>query len=154
GSLLALATYPVFFENHFTRKAQATIWGWGLGAFACCCGYCAVKLLKAERQGLNKETRALDSTGGIKPNPVGGEQRPAGEAAGPTVFTRLLWVILPACASALLLATTNKLCQDIAVIPFLWVLPLGLYLLSFAICFDSPRWYMRLPFGLAFLGAL
>ncbi len=54
----------------------------------------------------------------------------------------------------LLLATTNKLCQDVAVIPFLWVLPLALYLLSFIICFDSPRWYVRFPFTLALIAAL
>ena len=54
----------------------------------------------------------------------------------------------------LLLATTNKLCQDVAVIPFLWVAPLALYLLSFIICFDSPRWYVRFPFALALVAAL
>src|SRR5207302_7954563 len=48
---------------------------------------------------------------------------------------------------------TNKMCQDVAVIPFLWVLPLALYLLSFIICFDSPRWYVRFPFTLALIGA-
>jgi hypothetical protein len=53
----------------------------------------------------------------------------------------------------LLLATTNKLCQDITVIPFLWVLPLALYLVSFVICFDSPRWYARFPYALALLAA-
>jgi spermidine synthase len=50
---------------------------------------------------------------------------------------------LPACSTALLLAITNRLCHDIAVIPFLWVLPLGLYLVSYILCFDSPRWYVR-----------
>jgi hypothetical protein len=54
----------------------------------------------------------------------------------------------------LLLATTNKVCQDVAVIPFLWVLPLALYLLSFIICFDNPRWYVRFPFTLALITAL
>ena len=68
--------------------------------------------------------------------------------------TCLLWLLLPACASVLLLATTNKMCQDVAVIPFLWVLPLALYLLSFIICFDSPRWYVRFPFTLALVAAL
>ena len=63
----------------------------------------------------------------------------------------LLWLLLPACASTLLLATTNKMCQDVAVIPFLWVLPLALYLLSFILCFDSPRWYKRLPYTLALI---
>src|SRR5262249_28025323 len=48
-----------------------------------------------------------------------------------------------ACGSAMLLATTNLLCEDVAVTPFLWVLPLCLYLLSFILCFDHPRWYRR-----------
>src|SRR5207245_267968 len=65
--------------------------------------------------------------------------------------TKLLWLALPACASVLVLAFTNKICQDVAVIPFLWVLPLGLYLLSFIICFDSPGLYSRTVFSLAFL---
>jgi len=66
----------------------------------------------------------------------------------------LLWLLLPACASALLLATTIKLCQDVAVVPLLWVLPLSLYLLSFVICFDNPRWYVRGLFALALIATL
>lgn len=46
-------------------------------------------------------------------------------------------------ASLMLLATTNHICQDVAVIPFLWVIPLALYLITFIICFDHPRWYER-----------
>src|SRR5262245_3371698 len=46
-----------------------------------------------------------------------------------------------------LLAITNHLCQDIAVVPFMWVIPLSLYLLSFIICFDNERWYLRKTFG-------
>ena len=56
---------------------------------------------------------------------------------------RLVWMGLAACASALLLAVTNHLTQNVAAIPFLWVLPLSLYLLSFILCFDSDRWYNR-----------
>jgi hypothetical protein len=52
-------------------------------------------------------------------------------------------VALPACASALLLGTTNTLTQDVAPVPFLWVLPLALYLLTFVLAFDHPRWYSR-----------
>jgi len=55
----------------------------------------------------------------------------------------VLWVVLPALASIMLLAVTNHLCVDVAAIPFLWVLPLALYLLSFIICFDNERWYFR-----------
>jgi len=52
-------------------------------------------------------------------------------------------VPVAACASVLLLAVTNKICEDIAVVPFLWVLPLSAYLLSFIVSFDNPRWYGR-----------
>ena len=54
-----------------------------------------------------------------------------------------MWVSLSACGSLFLLASTNKITQDIAPIPFLWVIPLALYLITFIICFDSPRWYKR-----------
>jgi hypothetical protein len=60
-------------------------------------------------------------------------------------------VALAACASVLLLATTNYICQDLAVIPFLWVLPLSLYLLSFIFCFESDRWYRPGIFHALFL---
>ena len=56
---------------------------------------------------------------------------------------RLCWLVLPACASLMLLAATNHICQDVAAVPFLWVMPLSLYLLSFIISFDHERWYVR-----------
>jgi hypothetical protein len=56
---------------------------------------------------------------------------------------KLLWLLLPACGSLMLLATTNHVCQEVAVVPFLWVIPLALYLVSFIICFDHERWYRR-----------
>ena len=43
----------------------------------------------------------------------------------------------------MLLAMTNHICQDVAVVPFLWILPLSLYLVSFIICFDKDAWYQR-----------
>ncbi len=66
----------------------------------------------------------------------------------------LLWLSLPAVASTLLLAVTEKITQDIAVVPFLWILPLGLYLLSFIICFDNPKWYKRPLFLTLFILAI
>jgi hypothetical protein len=74
------------------------------------------------------------------------------------VQSRLLWIALAACGSAMLLATTNLLCEDVVVTPTLWVLPLCLYLLSFILCFDHPRWYRRrifLPlYAVSICGAL
>jgi FtsH-binding integral membrane protein len=57
-----------------------------------------------------------------------------------------LWLGLAASASVLLLAVTNHLTQDVAAIPFLWILPLSVYLLSFIVCFESPRFYRRAVF--------
>jgi hypothetical protein len=48
----------------------------------------------------------------------------------------------------MLLAITNDLSQEVAVTPFIWVLPLAIYLLSFIICFDHARWYSRRLFVL------
>ena len=52
------------------------------------------------------------------------------ESPGPSLDERLLWLGLAACGSILLLAITNQLTQNIAAIPFLWILPLGIYLLT------------------------
>ncbi|MCX6922251.1 MAG: fused MFS/spermidine synthase [Verrucomicrobia bacterium] len=151
GSLLALVSYPFFFETHFTRKLQAGMWGWGLVAYVLCCGFCAVRLWKSEVPSLKSEVQSQE--------PEVGHHGPSSTPAAAinyqlSTINQVLWLLLPACASVLLLATTNKLCQDVAVIPFLWVLPLALYLLSFIICFDSPRWYVRYPFTLALIAAL
>jgi hypothetical protein len=139
GSLLALVSYPIWFETHFTRRTQALLWGWGLAVYVACCAICAIKVWKLAS--LKSDSEA-----------AGGENLET--CTGTSVVSRLLWVFLPACASVLLMATTNKMCQDVAVIPFLWVLPLALYLLSFIICFDSPRWYLRFPFMLALIAAM
>ena len=71
-----------------------------------------------------------------------------------SAFTIVLWLLLSACGSALLLATTNQLCQEVAVIPFLWVVPLALYLITFIICFNSERATDRLLWGLLLVGAM
>jgi hypothetical protein len=58
-----------------------------------------------------------------------------------STLDRVLWVALAACGSGLLLAVTNQLCQDVAVVPLLWIVPLALYLVTFIISFAG--WYSR-----------
>jgi spermidine synthase len=176
GSLLALVSYPFFFETQFTRKTQAGLWAWGLVAYVLCCGFCALRLWKSEGLKLKSGIQTPESDAAAPstlstPTPQHSTTPllhhsptpPIHQSTNPIIhqsppasppLTHLLWLLLPACASVLLLATTNKLCQDVAVIPFLWVAPLALYLLSFIICFDSPRWYVRFPFTLALIAAL
>jgi len=128
GSLLALLGYPFVVEPLLTRSAQAWVWSAGFAGFALLAGLCAWR----------QRTVPAEPPPAAPAAPLA-----AADAAAPTPGTRLYWVVLPALATLLLAATTSKLTTDVAVIPFLWVLPLALYLLSFILCFDHPRWYAR-----------
>jgi hypothetical protein len=116
-----------------TLGSQAAAWSWAYGAFVLLCGWGALR-----------ESVARDPAQSMDREP---ERRVEG-ATAPRFTTVLLWLGLSAAASAMLLATTNQMCQEVAVVPFLWVLPLALYLLSFIVCFDHERWYQRRRFGL------
>ena len=125
GSLLALASFPFVFEPLMSRAATATLWTAGFFGYAGLIVACAGALWRVGAGAVPLEHKA-----------------PA-IAAPPSGRDRVFWLVLPMAASVELLAVTNKVTLDIAVIPFLWVLPLGLYLLSFILCFDHPRWYRR-----------
>ena len=131
GSLLGLLTYPFLIEPSLTVSAQAWLWCVGYSLYVGACVFCS-------RFGSLQD----DSSSEI----AHGEP-----AQNPGSRIRLLWVGLPACASVMLLATTNVISQQVAVIPFLWVIPLCLYLGSFILCFESPRWYRRSVFQPLFL---
>ena len=138
GSFIALLAYPFWVETHFGRQQQTLLWSVGFAVFVVGCGYCAWRL------------RAHVTT----PNPVAASQiEETSSVAKPTWHRQLAWLLLPTCASALLLATTNVLCQDMAVTPFLWVLPLALYLLSFVICFAGELWYSRIGCASVLVGS-
>jgi SAM-dependent methyltransferase len=89
------------------------------------------------------------------PDPAPMVETPAGASAAadiepmaepvprPGWRVKALWLALPAMGTWLLLAVTNHITQNIASVPFLWMLPLTLYLASFIICFDHERWYHR-----------
>lgn len=141
GSLLALVAFPFVFEPHLSRQVQAAGWKWGLVGFVVCVALCARQLWQATRPGSAPAQPPLPGTSAepVLEGTAGGAEEVLPENRG----AWWLWVALPACSTALLLAITNRLCHDIAVIPFLWILPLGLYLLSYILCFDHPRWYAR-----------
>ena len=127
GSLAALLTYPFLVEPNMTTSSQSAIWSAVFGVFAIGCAGCAwVMWRRVSRDNANDE-----------------HQRESQDSDRPTLGISLTWLALAAFASATLLATTNHVCQDIAVIPFLWVIPLSLYLVTFIICFDKEAWYVR-----------
>jgi len=139
GSLGALLTYPFLVEPTLTTGWQGSIWSGAFVLYAVLCGLLAV---------------SAGRTGAPEPS-VHGARSPADSMVGtaPPLEHRLAWLGLPALASMMLLAITNHVCQDVAVVPFFWVVPLSLYLLSFIICFDGEGWYCRWLYGILTAGA-
>ncbi len=125
GSLLGLLSYPFFIEPHLGLDTQTLLWSGGFGLYTIICLWGAIPLIRLHSQ-----------------------EPPSNPIESPTapnhpIPEKVLTLALAACGSLVLLASTNQICRDIAVIPFLWVLPLSLYLISFMLCFDHPRWYNR-----------
>ncbi len=120
GSFGGLIAYPLLVEPLLPLKAQA--WGWSAG-------YLLLLVLVA----LVARTRR-DS-----PEPQG-NILPQGAKPAEISRKRLAhWVILAAVPSGLMLSTTTHITTDIFAMPLLWVVPLGLYLLSFSIAFADRR---------------
>ncbi len=126
-SMLALLSYPFLIEPNLPSRMQALVWSGGFVGFAV----------------LGAITAWRTSAESIAPAAETATQK---LAPAPTWTARLLWLGLAAAASVLLLAVTTHLTQDVAAIPFLWILPLAVYLLSFIICFEAPRIYHRTVF--------
>ena len=122
GSLIGLLGYPLLVEPHLTLKQQAWAWVAVFGLFV-------VAVL-----GMAKAVARAPSP--VTPEaPVVRSPVRAGDFVG--------WAALASVPSIMLLAVTNQLCQEVAVSPLLWVLPLAAYLLSFVLTFESARWYSR-----------
>jgi len=149
GSLAALLTFPFVFEPTFASDTQAGMWTAAFGLFAVLCGLCAVWIYRMARVQISADAADVSAKDTLADGAIMTvvSQQPSGGQ-------KVLWIALPACASLLLLATTNYVCEDVAVIPFLWVVPLSLYLLTFIICFDHPRWYRPMLMSGIALGLL
>ncbi|MEI8383025.1 MAG: fused MFS/spermidine synthase [Planctomycetota bacterium] len=132
GSLLALLAYPFVFERWLAKPDQTVAWSCAFALFAILCSVCAA--LVCWQVGAAGKIVRTELDAGIS------------QSSPPTAGLVLLWFALSMVASMFLLASTNQICLDVAVIPFLWVIPLALYLLTFIICFDGDHWYQRRVF--------
>jgi len=139
GSLLGLLGYPFLVEPYLRLGDQSLYWSIGFALFAGMCLWSAWQLFSHTETSV-----ALTDDAGTET--VGSSQADGDRRPQPSVFNCLMWTLLAFAASAILLATTNQMCQEVASVPFLWVLPLALYLLTFIICFENPRWYRRALF--------
>ncbi len=127
ASMLALLGFPVLFEPWFSLPQLGWMWSAMYGAFVLACAATAWASL-----------RRIDAS---EADRAGAEALATSPA--PTLAVQLRWLALAAMGSVMLLAVTNHVTQNVASVPFLWVLPLSLYLLSFVLTFDHPRWYKR-----------
>jgi hypothetical protein len=161
GSLLALLSYPFAVEPALSTVAQSYLWSALFVAFAfLCAGSAVVTWRRIEKESGPGMAAAGDHRGSPElTRPVHDGREPgdsvrADDGPRPTWNLIGLWFGLAMVPSVLLLATTNRVCLDVAVVPFLWIVPLALYLITFILCFDGQRWYWRRPWVLAAGGSL
>jgi len=126
GSLLALLAYPFFLEPRLALSATGTLWSIGFVSAGIVILGCAV---------LAARSRLTES----HPHLL----RPKSLAVGPTQI--LLWVSLSGTAVVLLMAFTSELCLDLASVPFLWMIPLTVYLATFILCFGADHTRSMIP---------
>ena len=120
GSFAALFAYPVVVEPFLTLREQSHIWSMGFAVLA-----------------------VLIATAGVLASRHPAEAAaPTATAAAVTPFsTRLRWMALAAVPVGLVIAVTSYISTDIASAPFLWVVPLALYLLTFVAVFRERPWF-------------
>ncbi|MGA2548587.1 MAG: hypothetical protein ABSF50_00440 [Burkholderiaceae bacterium] len=123
GSLIGLLAYPFAIEPYASAGTQARLWS------AAYLVDVLLLTLSAWRMGLIRRVRAPASK--------------AWEGTRPPIGTYAFWVASATLGCVLLLSVTNHITQNIASIPFLWIVPLSLYLSSFIVCFESPMGYRR-----------
>ncbi len=152
GSLLGLLAFPFAIEPFASSRTQSIVWSFGYALFAAACAATAWQSAR------NAQHLAAS------PAPTPPDAGTAAHEAPPSVADYTLWLAFAALGSVLLLAATSHITQNITSVPFLWVLPLTLYLLTFVIAFEGrggrgwydPRWgiYVALAFAVAMAAGL
>ena len=120
GSFVALMTYPFVVEPLFTLRTQILTWSVGYVVLILLIAAAAVIVARAGKP-------SIDTAG------------PATVAA-PTIAERTMWTVFAAIPAGLVVAVTAAISTDLAAAPFLWVLPLSLYLLTFVAIFRDRAW--------------
>lgn len=130
GSLLALPAYPLLLEPYLGTTDCARLWSALYAVFAVSCALTGFFTLRGQASATPQATTAAHG----------------GDAKALSKSHVLGWLLLSSASTCLLLSVTNHLTQNVASVPFLWVMPLAIYLITFIICFDRPAWYRRVFF--------
>jgi hypothetical protein len=137
GSLLALIAYPFAVEPWITAAQQSYGWTAAYVLFVLLCGASALYSIRHA---------SLTDTTGAQAVP---DRGPA-----PQLRDYVMWLVLSAMGSFMLLGVTNHITHDVAAVPFLWILPLTLYLVTFILCFEGRGWYQRRIFVVPLLAVV
>jgi SAM-dependent methyltransferase len=122
GSFAGLIAYPLLVEPFMSLRSQTLLWTAIYVALMASVVACAVQLWRS------------------KPAPAEGGNAAISTDSAISWRTRLYWIVLAAVPSGLMLSTTSHLTTDLMAMPLIWVIPLGIYLLSFSIAFaDNQR---------------
>jgi SAM-dependent methyltransferase len=136
GSLLGLVSYPFIIEPYVSTQHQAWVWSTAYAVFT-------VLVILV---GLRAMRRPMASA------PSGGVQTGTEESTHRiSLQDHFFWFCMAGLATLLLLAISSHITQNVASIPFLWILPLSLYLLTFVLAFEGRGgrgWYRRETFML------
>ena len=133
GSLLGLLGYPMLIEPRLRLTQQSRFWAVGYGILVVLVLCCAAMMWRRRAPKPGLDTHACDDF----------------EGARPVAWRRRLrWMLLAFVPSSLMLGVTTYITTDVAPIPLLWVVPLGLYLLTFILVFArrpllAPAWLGR-----------
>ena len=127
ASLLALVAYPPLIEPWIPTRTQSLAWSAGYVLFVLSCAAAGFFSLRTA----------------ARPDAVSGIAVDADPAPAPSARDHALWLLLSALGSAMLLAVTNHITQNVASVPFLWIVPLVIYLVTFILCFEGRGWYQR-----------
>jgi hypothetical protein len=150
GSFAGLIAYPFVIEPMLPLRVQTFAWSLGFAGFAVMVAIVATVAASAAGGAKGKTTPPQPDTG-------------APGAPAPALSERLSWLALAAIPSGLTIAVTAHLATDVAAAPFLWVVPLALYLLTFVAIFRNRPWvkhetvaaaaaFMAAPLAISILG--
>jgi hypothetical protein len=133
GSLLGLLGYPILIEPRLRLAQQSRFWAVGYGVLTVLVLCCAATMWRRRAPESSSDTSASDDLEGARP--VAWRRRSR-------------WMLLAFVPSSLMLGVTTYITTDVAPIPLLWVVPLGLYLLTFILVFArrpllAPAWLGR-----------
>ncbi len=127
GSLLALIAYPFVVEPWVTTLQQSGGWTAAYVGFVVLCVASALYSVRA----------------GVRFAPAAAAVAAVNDGPAPKFKDYSLWLLLSGMGSFMLLGVTNHITHDVASVPFLWILPLTLYLVTFILCFEGSGWYQR-----------